>query len=275
MPSPAVWTLYGAGLAGITDGGLIGVPICSTTETAQITPNSGFLRLQLQADKSGATHVGGIYRENGHLSKPNAKNAKDSKPGTIYLATADERKSDAGLIQEPVNPQQLRSSTSRMPKTRLTISYKKSIYTLSELRSPCVTKYFGSYLKGSDLWIIMKVFSGGSCGDLMKPGVIPEDDECSPGLQWPSKIADFGLSGQLTATMIKKNTFVRTPLWMAPEVIKQSGYDQKAVLNIYPIKVLFLIPKNLLSATGIGGERPTAKALLRHLFVRRAKKLPA
>ena len=51
----------------------------------------------------------------------------------------------------------------------------QEISILSELHSPYVTKYHGSFLKGSDLWIIMEFCSGGSCGDLMKPGLIPEE----------------------------------------------------------------------------------------------------
>ena len=54
----------------------------------------------------------------------------------------------------------------------------QEISILSELHSPYVTHYHGSYLRGSDLWIIMEFCSGGSCADLMRPGLIPEDYIC-------------------------------------------------------------------------------------------------
>ncbi|CAD0081537.1 unnamed protein product [Aureobasidium vineae] len=174
----------------------------------------------------------------------------------------------------------------------------QEISILSGLNSPYTTKYYGSYLKGSDLWIIMEYCSGGSCGNLMRPGSIPEDyiiiiirellmaANILLGSNGQVKLADFGVSGQLSATMTKKNTFVGTPFWMAPEVIKQSGYDHKA--DIWSL-VLFLIPKNPppqlegdfsqafkdfvnLCLRKEPKERPSAKELLKHPWIRRAKR---
>lgn len=38
-----------------------------------------------------------------------------------------------------------------------------------------MTKYEGSWLRGTELWIVMEYLSGGSCGDLLKAGTFKEE----------------------------------------------------------------------------------------------------
>ena len=42
------------------------------------------------------------------------------------------------------------------------------------------------------------------------------------------KLADFGVSGQLSERTRKRNTVIGTPFFLAPEVIQEVGYDSKA-----------------------------------------------
>lgn len=49
------------------------------------------------------------------------------------------------------------------------------------------------------------------------------------------KVADFGVAAQLSNTMSKRNTFIGTPHWMAPEVIQESRYDGKVSHSTLPV----------------------------------------
>uniref|UniRef100_A0A061RF46 non-specific serine/threonine protein kinase n=2 Tax=Tetraselmis sp. GSL018 TaxID=582737 RepID=A0A061RF46_9CHLO len=218
---------------------------------------------------------------------------------------------------------------------------QREVQLLQECNHPNVVRYLGS-LRGRDsLWIAMEYCGGGSAADLMRAsetaldeniiayictetlkglaylhsiGKVHRDVKCGNILLTNSgevKLADFGVAARLTATLSKRNTFVGTPHWMAPEVIQESRYDGKVDVwslgisaiemaeqvpprwAVHPMRVIFMIsreppphlagkdrwslPMHDFCANCLQKDpkkRPTAKQLLNHKFVLRASKTP-
>jgi serine/threonine-protein kinase 24/25/MST4 len=123
----------------------------------------------------------------------------------------------------------------------------KEIAVMSNMHCAQLTQYYASYVIGSHLWIVMEYCEGGSLLDIIKEhGPLNEisvayvmrellsalaylhaerkihrDVKAGNILVSESgavKLADFGVTGQLTDSIDKRSTKIGTPYWMAPEV---------------------------------------------------------
>ncbi|XP_047209053.1 mitogen-activated protein kinase kinase kinase kinase 4 isoform X3 [Girardinichthys multiradiatus] len=167
-----------------------------------------------------------------------------------------------------------------------------------------IATYYGAFIRkgpaGQDhqLWLVMEYCGAGSVTDLVKKtkgNCLKEDwiayicREVLRGLSHlhshhvihrdikgqnvlltenaEVKLVDFGVSAQLDKTIGRRNTFIGTPYWMAPEVIAcdenpDATYDYRSDLwslgitalemaegapplcDMHPMRALFLIPRN-------------------------------
>ncbi|XP_052403312.1 TRAF2 and NCK interacting kinase a isoform X1 [Carassius gibelio] len=167
-----------------------------------------------------------------------------------------------------------------------------------------IATYYGAFIKknppGVDdqLWLVMEFCGAGSVTDLIKNTkgnslredwtayisreilrglthlhhhkVIHRDIKGQNVLLTENaevKLVDFGVSAQLDRTVSRRNTFIGTPYWMAPEVIAcdenpDATYDYKSDLwslgitaiemaegapplcDMHPMRALFLIPRS-------------------------------
>ncbi|KYO35572.1 mitogen-activated protein kinase kinase kinase kinase 3 [Alligator mississippiensis] len=127
-----------------------------------------------------------------------------------------------------------------------TSSIEQEVTALRECGHPNVVAYFGSYLRNDRLWICMEYCGGGSLqeiyhGSLLSSqglkhlhakGMMHRDIKGANILLTHNgdvKLADFGVSAELTASVAKRKSFIGTPYWMAPEVAaveKKGGYNQ-------------------------------------------------
>ncbi|XP_053962859.1 mitogen-activated protein kinase kinase kinase kinase 5 isoform X2 [Anastrepha ludens] len=198
---------------------------------------------------------------------------------------------------------------------------------MRDCRHKNIITYYGSYLRRDKLWICMEYCGGGSLQDIYQvTGPLAEQQiaymcrETLKGLEYlhtmgkmhrdikganillteqgDVKLADFGVSAQITATINKRKSFIGTPYWMAPEVAaveRKGGYNQLCdiwavgitaielaelqppMFDLHPMRALFLMSKSGFKPPTLNNKEkwsPTFHNFVKTALTKNPKKRP-
>ncbi|EDW72507.2 uncharacterized protein Dwil_GK20667 [Drosophila willistoni] len=204
---------------------------------------------------------------------------------------------------------------------------QQEIIMMRDCRHPNIIAYYGSYLRRDKLWICMEFCGGGSLQDIYQvTGPLSETQiaymcrETLKGLEYlhsmgkmhrdikganillteygDVKLADFGVSAQITATINKRKSFIGTPYWMAPEVAaveRKGGYNQLCdiwacgitaielaelqppMFDLHPMRALFLMSKSGFKPPTLSNKdkwSPTFHNFIKTALTKNPKKRP-
>ncbi|XP_043066167.1 mitogen-activated protein kinase kinase kinase kinase 5 isoform X4 [Drosophila bipectinata] len=204
---------------------------------------------------------------------------------------------------------------------------QQEIIMMRDCRHPNIIAYYGSYLRRDKLWICMEFCGGGSLQDIYQvTGPLSEVQiaymcrETLKGLEYlhsmgkmhrdikganillteygDVKLADFGVSAQITATINKRKSFIGTPYWMAPEVAaveRKGGYNQLCdiwacgitaielaelqppMFDLHPMRALFLMSKSGFKPPTLNNKdkwSPTFHNFIKTALTKNPKKRP-
>ncbi|XP_075169559.1 MAP4K3-like protein hppy isoform X7 [Haematobia irritans] len=204
---------------------------------------------------------------------------------------------------------------------------QQEIIMMRDCRHPNIIAYYGSYLRRDKLWICMEYCGGGSLQDIYQvTGPLSEQQiaymsrETLKGLEYlhsmgkmhrdikganillteygDVKLADFGVSAQITATINKRKSFIGTPYWMAPEVAaveRKGGYNQLCdiwacgitaielaelqppMFDLHPMRALFLMSKSGFKPPTLSNKEkwsPTFHNFVKTALTKNPKKRP-
>nr|XP_054508805.1 serine/threonine-protein kinase PAK 1-like [Agelaius phoeniceus] len=182
-----------------------------------------------------------IQEENLHQQRGDQQNQWN-----VVTQLEDWNKLSVSLVAiKIINLQELR-------RKELTVN---EIMIMKKCRSPNVVNYLDSYFLGEELLLVMEYMDGGALTDVISKTYLSEDEmaaisrECLQGLYFlhskhvihrdvksenillrtdgSVKLADFGLSAQLTPEQSRLCSVAGTPWWMAPEVVTGQPYGPK------------------------------------------------